>query len=161
MKNIPVKLLLSILLPLLICFTFAYLFEKSILNQQQRNDLLKSKYENISHNEKASSERFDLLSKLISRVEVFQQKEIQARYGITHVLYDISIFSNRGIQLDYLEINGKDIIISGKVISDEAAESFKSHLSSLANLTYISSEFTSRNNINYVKLVYFYNSKLI
>ena len=160
MKNIPVKLLLSTLLPLIICATIVYIVEKDISNQDLRTELLKSKLEEVSYNANISNKRMDLLVELIGRAEIFYKKGIRSHYGIIHILHDIAAYSHKGIYLDSLAINNKNILITGEAVADKNIAIFKSHLSNITNLTYISSEFIKNKNKKNFKLVYSYNSKL-
>ena len=162
MKNIPIKLLLSTVLPLLICANIVYIVEKDISNQDLRTELLKSKLEEVSYNANISNKRNELLVELISRADIFYTKRTRSHYGIIDILHDIAAYSHEGIYLDSLEINNKNknILMTGKVVADRDIAIFKSHLSDITNLTYISSEFINSANKRNFKLVYSYNSKL-
>ena len=160
MKNIPVKLILSTLLPLIICATIVYIVESAISNQELRTKLLKSKLEEVSYNSHIFNKRRNLLAELIGRAYIFHTKGIRSHYGITHILHDLAAYSHEGIYLGSLEINNKNILITGKAIVDRDIAIFKSHLSNITNLTYISSEFINNENKKNFKLVYSYNNKL-
>jgi len=156
MNKFPIKLIISILLPAILCFTIILLTEKAVAIQESRIEFLETKLNNISHNKSMYQSRSEMFSKYLDHVEGFQQHEIQSYYGVIHVLLDISSYPNENIFLNYLEISDKSILISGVAATDDGYEKIKSYLSDITNLTHIS----SNNNENNFKLVYSYKTNI-